>query len=1102
MRHAKATLALLSLCLLAAALLPSAAAAAAPGWSLTVTPSPANFAPGEGGEYVAVATNVGGAVTDGTVATLELTVPAGLVIEKVIPQNSDPRAAVEPECTTSAQTVTCGTTEPVNPGRWLLLQVNVSVPALTPSGTLEAKATASGGGAAKAALSGAPTPVQDVAVPFGILAGFVAPATSEEGTPETQVGSHPFQQTVSFGFPTKNPGDGLTNDGHPRDVYIELPRGMTGNPAATPVLCTEAELTSSEGCPEESQVGVTDVTSLIGEVGNDVILSSNLYNMVPAPGSAAEIATDVATAGIYVHILGGVRSESDFGVEAAVRDSIAFGQQPIFNLQGQIWGDPSSAAHELIREECRDSVNTCPVDQQKTAFLTMPGECPGAPMRFGLSANSWEEPNPPFKEAHYESADSEGTPTTLQGCDTLDFKPTIEVRPTTNLIDSPSGLDFTLRQPQNTSLEGRSPSPLRDLTVHFPAGMAVNPSQAAGLGACSEAQIGLIGAEEGSPRFSRAPQSCPDAAKIGTVTATSPLLVARNAAHKVEKGPAPAEEPVLEALHGSLYIARPFANPFGSLIAVYLAIEDPKTGIVAKLAGKGELDPQTGQITTRFTRNPELPLQEAAVHIFGGPRGALITPPTCAQATTTSELTPWSAPEGKDAAPTDSFQMSRTPLGGSCPASEAQMPNAPKLLAGTAAPSAGKYSPLLFKLSREDGTQRLGRLEATLPTGLSAKLAGVGECSEADIARARSREAPEKGALEQADPSCPATSQLGTVTAAAGAGPTPYYTQGHAYLAGPYKGAPISMVAIVPAVAGPFDLGAVVVRAAIYLDPTTAQGRVVSDPLPAILNGVPVDARSVAVRAERPNFSLNPTSCDPKSFAGTVTSTLGLGAPISERFQVGGCKSLPYKPKLHLRLFGPTHRGGHPRFRAIFEAKAGEANTARASLTLPHSEFIDQAHFRTICTRVQYAANQCPPGSIYGHVKAISPLLGYPLEGPIYLRSSRHELPDVVAALRGPAFQPVALDLVGRVDSVNGGLRTRLETVPDAPVRKAIITLRGAKKGLFQNSTNICRGTFRASLELEGQNGKVADTKPVVKADCKQKPKQGAKGGKGKGGGH
>jgi hypothetical protein len=283
--------------------------------------------------------------------------------------------------------------------------------------------------------------------------------------------------------------------------------------------------------------------------------------------------------------------------------------------------------------------------------------------------------------------------------------------------------------------------------------------------------------------------------------------------------------------------------------------------------------------------------------------------------------------------------------------------------------------------------------------------------------------------------------------------------------------------------------------AGVYLDPATAQGRIVSDPLPQILDGVPLDVRSVSVRATRSNFTLNPTSCDEKSFGGQVLSTLGAAAPISERFQVGGCKSLPFKPKLATRLFGPIHRGGHPRLKSVFTAKAGEANTAAISFTLPSSEFIDQAHFRTICTRVQFAAQACPAGSVYGHVKAYTPLLDYPLEGPIYLRSSSHKLPDVVLALHGPAYQPLFLEADGRVDSVNGGLRVRFQSVPDAPLSKAIVEMQGGKKGLFQNSTNICKGTHRVTLALDGQNGKVSDTKPKLVAQCGAKGKKKPKGG-------
>jgi hypothetical protein len=1087
MSRARATLAIAALCLAVGALVPTGAAAApAPAWGLTVTPMPSNFAPGFSPEpeYMVIATNIGGAPSTAAPTVIEASLPAGLV----------PSSADGPSCSIVAQLVKCETTEAVAPGH--MVQVEISVEVLATEGTYNTDASVKGGGATQEVATTTPTKVQAAPLAFDFLPGFQAPLTNDDGSAATLAGSHPYQQTVDFAFPTKNPGDGMTNSGHPRNFYVELPRGMVGSPAASPVLCTEAQLVDKEGCPDASQIGITDVTTIVGEVGVNGMSTTALYNMVPPPGAAAEFATNVAHAGIFAHVVAGVRSDGDYGIEVATRDVVALGTQPIFSVQAQIWGDPSASAHDQLRGKCSEVPGSCPVPAQSTALLTMPSDCPGQPLGFEVRADSWEEPSPPFEEhlAFYESADVAGNPTAVTDCAGLAFEPSIQARPTTNLTDSPAGLDFSLHQPQDTQLGSRSPANLRDTAITFPAGLAVNPSQAGGLGACSEGQIGFAGEDEaGALHFSKDPQSCPNAAKIGTLEVTSPALVRRNEAHEVEEDP--EGNPILEALHGSVYIAKPFANPFGSLVTVYLVVEDDKTGIVAKLAGEGELDPQTGQITTYVEESPEFPIEDFKVHLFGGSRGAFVTPPICGPYTTEADLTPWSSPEGTDAFPQDSFQSTASPRGGPCPTAEAQLPNTTKLSAGTLNPTAGAYSPLLFKLSREDGTQRLGKIETTLPIGLSAKLAGIATCSEAAIAKARSREVPEQGATEQADPSCPTAAEIGIVNAGAGAGPTPYYTQGHAYLAGPYKGAPLSIVAITPAVAGPFDLGAVVLRSALYLDPTTAQARVVSDPLPTILHGVPVDLRSVAVRATRASFTLNPTSCAVKSFGGSAISTLGQPASLFERFQVGGCKSLAFKPKLGVRLFGPTHRGGHPRLRSVFTAKAGEANMAAISFAFPKSEFIDQAHFRTICTRVQFAANQCPAGSIYGHVRAFTPLLDYPVEGPAYLRSSNHKLPDLVLALRGPAYQPIALDAVGRVDSVNGGLRVRFEEVPDAPISKVIVTAQGAKKGLFQNSTNICKGTHRATLKLDAQNGKVHDTQPKVVAQC-------AKGGKkGKGGG-
>jgi uncharacterized repeat protein (TIGR01451 family) len=1061
-------------------------------WKLRLDSYPTSFPAGKQARYLLVASNVGAATATGPI-TFTDTLPPGLKPLGAEGEANDPGAGPISCSPPAGQTVSCETPGPIHAGFSPSVEIRLQVEAPEPS-MLSDEAEVSGGGAsAKASTT---TTIAAAPPPFGFV-GFDAPALDEEGGPATEAGSHPYNQLTELYFPTTEPGEKLlTGAGHLRDVTVDLPRGESADPAASPVLCTEAELITetSPGCPAPSAVGL--VTAATG-IGSLVAKSAPLYAMVPPPGAPAVFGFDALGVGIFIHVTGSVRSDSDYGLSGSVNDVLARSLNPVFGAGVEFWGDPSAAAHEASRGNCVDTVGPpCPATPQQTAFLTLPTQCPGEPSLYRSRVDSWEEPSPPFEEheAQYESADLEGNPASLDGCNKLAFEPTIEAKTTSDVADSPSGLEFDLRQPQQTALGAPSTAALRDTTITFPKGLAVNASQAAGLGACSEQQIGFQGEEEGRLDFSKSPQQCPDAAKLGRIEVTSPLLVQRNAAHKVEIDPGTGA-PVPEPLEGSLYIAKPFQNPFGSLVAVYLVIEDAKTGIVAKLAGEAQLDPQTGQITTRFEENPELPLEDIKAKLFGGPRGAFLTPPTCGTYTTSADLTPWSAPEGATATATDAFRLRSAPGGGSCPREATRMPNAPALSAGTLLPSAGKYSPLIFKLSREDGSQRLGEIEATLPPGLSAKLAGVSECSEAEIAKAKARERPEQGALEQADPSCPAASEVGTVNAAAGAGPTPYRAQGHAYLAGPYKGAPLSFVVITPAVAGPFDLGVVVSRIAVYLDPTTAQGRAVSDPLPQLLDGIPLDLRSVSLNMSRPSFTFNPTSCDVLSFSGSATSALGAVAPLSERFQAAGCASLPYKPKYHVRLFGPTHRGGHPRLRVIFEAKPGEANTARIVFALPHSEFIDQGHFRTICTRVQFAANQCPAGSIYGHITATSPQVDYRLEGPIYLRSSSHELPDVVAVLKGPPSQPVEVDLDGRVDSVNGGVRTSFETVPDASVTKAVVSLQGGKKGLFENSTNICKGANRATLKLNGQNGKTYDTKPLLRAEC-------GKGAKKKHGGH
>jgi hypothetical protein len=1069
---------------------PAGAAEAKPAWLLSDTALPSNFAPGsvgtvlKGPEYLLVATNVGAAPSAGA-TTITATLPAGIA----------PVATNNSGCSIATQTVTCTQSKPLAAGARLQVPIAVSVSAI-PGEVLDSQASISGGGATEATAS-VSTKIDSNPPPFGFLegpTGFSAPISEADGTPATQAGSHPQQMTVNLGFPTeKQTVNGLGAAGHLHDAITDLPPGTIADPAATPVLCTEAELTSegSPGCPDASQVGTVSVLTVVGSPESN---TAPLYNMVPPPGTAAELGFDAIGVGLFVHIVGSVRSDGDFGLSGASLDSFGLTQHPIFGVKLQLWGDPSSPSHDEIRKKaCQDSAelqtgpSSCPVAPQKTAFLTLPGRCTGKPDLTVARADSWEQPGL-FTEASYESSDLEGNPVSVSGCNQLSFKPEISSQPTTNLTDSPSGLDFTLHQPQSTELGHLATAALKDADITLPAGMVVNPSQADGLGACSEDEIGYA-PSEGKVRFDKSPDSCPDSSKLGTLEVKTPLLAETDeSGTKVQLDPETAN-PIPRPVHGSVYLAKPFDNPFGSLIAIYLSINDPKSGTVAKLAGQVIPDPITGQLTTRFVENPQLPLEDVTLHLFGGARGPLVTPLSCGTHTTTSALTPWSTPEGLDAHPSDSFAIAGSPAGGSCPSSDSQAPNSPSFTAGTIAPQAGAYSPFLLKLSRQDGSQRLAKIEATLPRGLAAKFAGVAQCPDAQIAQAQARSHPNEGILERQSPSCPASSRVGTVDVAVGAGPVPFHTQGTAYLAGPYKGAPLSMVIITPAIAGPFDLGAVAVRTALYVDPETAQGRAVSDPLPTILDGIPLDIRQIAVKLDRPDFTLNPTSCDPMSVLGSATSTLGASASLTSPFQVGGCQQLPFKPKLSLKLKGGTKRASHPKLIATLKAKPGEANIASAQVKLPPSAFLDQAHIRTVCTRVQFAADACPKGSIYGTATAVTPLLSDPLTGNVYLRSSNHKLPDLVVALKGPASLPIEIDLDGKTDSVKGALRNTFEAVPDAPVSKFRLELFGGKRGLVVNSRELCAHAYRAEINLDGQNGKVFDTGPAVGTDC---------GGKGK----
>jgi hypothetical protein len=898
---------------------------------------------------------------------------------------------------------------------------------------------------------------------FGIES-FAFGLFDQEGGPYTQAGGHPFDLQVALGLNHTTPnGTTLSPNGTPKDIAVTLPQGLIGNPSAVP-QCSRWASERFE-CPAASQVGVLALR-LATEEPTAAQYEEPIYNITPPEGVAAEFGARFNNfASAYITAKVQPNDEpGGYGISADSLNITTFGN-PI-GVSVTMWGTPGSSGHDSERF-CRNqsvggTYEVPPCEEgsaglPETPFLTNPTLC-GGPLSATASVNSYQNPEPPIEETATAGA--------MTGCEKLHFTPTLKVTPTTTSAASPTGLDVDLHIPQEESAAGLAEANLKDATVTLPAGVTINPAQASGLVGCSESQIGLK-----EPQASE----CPGASEIGTVELETPLYP-----HRV--------------FDGGIYVAQQGnagsgqgANPFGSLVALYIVIDEPETGVIIKLAGEVGLDPTTGRLTTTFKENPLLPFEEMRLHFEGGQRSALATPATCGTYTTNGTLTPWSGGAAVQSA--SSFQVSAGPGGGACAKSEAEEPNDPSFSAGTVNPLAGSYSPFVMKLGREDGSQQFKALNLTLPPGLTGRLAGVPYCPQSGIDTAESRDRPGDGALEQSSPSCPEASQVGTVTVAAGVGEQPLYVGGKAYLAGPYKGAPLSLLIVTPAVAGPFDLGVVAVRAAMYVNEETAQITVKSDPIPTILEGIPLNVRSIAVSVDRPEFTLNPTSCEAMAVGGEAVSTTGNVAMLQNRFQAADCANLAFKPGLKLRLKGSAKRIGHPALRAVVTAKPGEANIARAQVNLPHSEFLDQGNLNKTCTKPVLLDGNCPKSTIYGKAKAWTPLLEKPLEGNVYLVGGYgYKLPALVAELNGQ----IKILLVGKVDSgKNKGIRSTFEVVPDAPVSRFELSMKGGGKyGLLENSEPLCAKTRRANARFVGQNGTVDVLHPKVAAQCKKTKKK------------
>ncbi len=935
------------------------------------------------------------------------------------------------------------------------------------------------------------------------------PGNPLDDPPATQAGSHPFAVTTTANLNYTEPSlFKWSLEGELRDIVIEQVAGLSGDTTALPQCSIVDFLTQPRGyllqpaCPDSTVIGAGAIS-----IGIPLFhYNAPVYNLEPPPGVVVRLGFNVSGVTTVIDVT--AKSGGDYNITAT--STLTSQVTLVYGAVLQLWGVPANPAHDPLRGQCLVGENPgtigevnfeatatgedCPANTPEKPFLTLPTGCSG-PLPTNYEIDSWTDPgrylpdgkpdlsDPNWVTGSVLSHDSAEPPNPqgFTGCGKLGYTPQIESQVSTDQAETGTGFDFNvdfhdegLKNPR-----GLSQSITKKAEVVLPQGVTINPSVGEGLGVCTPADL------ERETLSSKPGEGCPNSSKIGTLHSEFPIL----------------DQPI----DGSIYLAQeddptttePGAeNPFDSLVALYFVLRNPDLSVLAKLPVKVEPDPTTGQLVVTVDDVPQFPFSHFNAHMREGVRAPLVSPPACGTYTTEARLYPYSDPTNPRTL-TSSFEVTKGVGGGPCPPGGIP-PFHPHFEAGSSNNNAGSFSPFNMRVTREDGEQDMTKFSAILPPGELGSLAGVSKCPDSGIAVAKGK----TGRQEIANPSCPANSLIGHTLAGAGVGGALTYVKGYAYLGGAYHGDPLSVIAITPAVAGPFDAGTVVVQEALNLNPKTAEVEVDganSDPIPHIIKGIVLKLRDLRVFVDRPNFTLNPTSCDESSAKSVLFgSYLDVLDPsddrpvdLSTRFQAANCLNLGFKPKLALNLKGGTKRGGHPALKAIYTPKKGDANVKGLVVRLPRSAFLDQAHIKTICTRVQFAAGngngeQCPKASQYGYIKAWTPLIEEPLEGPVFLRSSNHKLPDLVFALHGL----VDIEVDTRIDSQQGGIRATVEEAPDAPLTKVDLRMQGAKKGLIINSRNLCGAPSHANVDFTGHNGKQFSDKPLMKPECGGKRKR------------
>jgi hypothetical protein len=900
----------------------------------------------------------------------------------------------------------------------------------------------------------------------------VVDATKLVNAPSTSVAGAHADLTISSVFKIESLETLFDETDVPSNMIVHLPPGIVANFGAVPACrlsAFESTVYDNETahCSAASQLGV--VSGLYGGQLPDrsyPLYKINIQNLFGAHGehlAAIGFPYEFITKRVPVILRADLRTDSDYGMTLSGRSHFEeFVPAPFFTF----WGDPGASIHDFERWDPETQEWGASVEAPSSPLIANSSDCSSEVLEADLKLRYWFEPEHWLPDDPEDFAYRSFLPEPA-GCEGIHFNPQVAVSTSTQDPASSTGLNIRLEMPRSAVAAEPETPPLKDLTLALPEGLTVNSATADGMAGCTPSQIGLLGSNFPGPNpihFELGEAHCPDASKIGVGTADTPLV----------------EEPV----KATIYFASPYENPFHSLMALYVVLESPEFTI--KLAAKVDSDPNTGRLTATMTSLPQLPLERIDLKIFDGPRATLATPRACGEGAAISTLLPWSAPQwGPPSVVESGLGFGMTGGKAACPGSLQSLPFSPLLTAGARNPVAGAPSPFIFRVDRRAGDQELKAIEAKLPRGLVADLEGVAYCSDAEIVQAEERRDPGAGVLEATHPSCPADSKIGSVVVASGTGSSPLFTRGTVYLAGPYKGAPLSMVAIVPATAGGdaarplFDLGAVVVRTALTVEPRSAQITASSDPIPQMMSGIPLRIDQVTFLLDRPGFIRDPSTCEEMKLAAGVDGWGGAVAKLTNRFQLGGCRRLAFGPTLRTRLVGGSRRGQHPGLQAVFASRGGDAPVSRASIKFPPSLTLDTTRIDSACPRGDFVQGSCPPRSILGYATAWSPLLEEPLRGPVYLTSAKNQL-ELALALRGQ----VPLNALGTIQTGRHAFEVTLKGLPDVPLSKLKFLLRGGSRGILTNKRGLCAGPQFVIGRFTAHSGRAVSRHSILGSSC------------------